>query len=103
MDKIGLSCSDSCCCTRRCCRFLFRVTETFSGYFAGWGSEKPKKGGGAYFYTRPDAHGDVAWGGEHVITLDEETPEIHKEYEAELAKNGVQCNMGHVSKYCTFK
>ena len=65
--------------------------------------EKPKKGGGAYFYTKPDEHGDVAWGGEDVITLDQENPEIHKEYEAELAKNGVQCNMGHVSKYCTFK
>jgi gentisate 1,2-dioxygenase len=54
-------------------------------------------------FVEPDEHSEVAWGGEDVITLDQEDPEIHREYEEELKKNGVQCNVGHVAKYCTFK
>ncbi len=72
---------------------------------AGWGSEKPKAGGGAYYYIQQGEAGDsdAVWGGEDVINIDQENPAIHKEFEEELAKNGVPCNMGHVHPYCSFK
>jgi len=68
---------------------------------AGWGSEKPKKGGGAYFYARQGGDVDDQWGGEDVITLQEEDHDIHREFEEELAKNGLTCNMGQVIPWCS--
>jgi hypothetical protein len=70
----------------------------------GWGSEKPKRGGGAYVYTVEGDYGPGAkWGGEDVITIQDEDPQIHRDFEADLAKGGVPCNMGHVSPHCTRK
>ena len=69
---------------------------------AGVGSEKPKKGGGAYYYKRGTGN-DTPWGGEDVINLDQERPEIHQEFEEELAKSGIRCNMGHAHPLCTQK
>lgn len=69
---------------------------------AGWGSEKPKKGGGAYYYARGGGNDtDQAWGGEDVITLEQEHHDIHREFEEELAKEGIKCQMGHVIPWCT--
>ena len=69
---------------------------------AGWGSEKPKKGGGAYYYARGGGNDtNQAWGGEDVITLEQENHEIHREFEEELAKEGIKCQMGHVIPWCT--
>ena len=71
---------------------------------AGWGSEKPKKGGGSYYYARGGSQdADAAWGGEDVITLEQEDHEVHREFEEELAKEGIRCNMGHVIPWCTQK
>ena len=62
----------------------------------GWGSEKPKAGGKQYVYVGKKFGGDN-------IDWDEEDPAIHKEYEAELARNGVQCRMGGLHPNCTQK
>ena len=70
----------------------------------GWGSEKPKVGGGAYVYTKRDGEGsDAEWGSEDVIVLGQEDPQVHKDFEAELAKNGVKCAMGRAHPLCTQK
>jgi hypothetical protein len=70
---------------------------------AGWGSEKPKRGGGSYVYTARAQGGDVVWGGEDVITLEQEDPQIHADFEAELGKSGVRCAMGEAHPRCTAK
>ncbi len=59
----------------------------------GWGSEKPKSGGGAWQSART---GDE-------IMFEDENPALHAEFEAELAKNGATCEMGDVSPFCTAK
>ena len=70
----------------------------------GWGSEKPKRGGGAYYYTNRDGdQHDAKWDTEDVITLEKEDPQIHRDFETALAKAGIQCNMGHVHPCCTQK
>lgn len=51
----------------------------------GQGSEKPKNTG-YYAYTSIKAGGDQ-------IAFDEEDPQIHELFEAELARNAVQCRM----------
>ena len=38
-----------------------------------------------------------------MITLEQEDREIHREFEEELAKEGIKCNMGHVIPWCTQK
>ncbi|MEA2638971.1 MAG: hypothetical protein QOF51_365, partial [Chloroflexota bacterium] len=57
----------------------------------GWGSEKPKSGGGTWSSS---ATGDE-------ISFEAEDPAIHRDFEAELARHGVTCKMGDVSPYCT--
>ena len=57
----------------------------------GWGSEKPKAGGGAWSSART---GDE-------ISFEEEDPSIHRDFEADLARHGAQCGMGDVSPHCT--
>jgi quercetin dioxygenase-like cupin family protein len=59
----------------------------------GWGSEKPKSGGGTWSSAKT---GDE-------IMFDEEDPAVHREFEAELARNGVKCRMGDVHPFCTAK
>lgn len=59
----------------------------------GWGTDKPKPGGRQYVYTSLKEGGDQ-------IAFDEEDPAIHKEWEEELAKTGIQCLMLH-HPYCT--
>jgi quercetin dioxygenase-like cupin family protein len=62
----------------------------------GWGSEKPKMGGKQYIYTSVKEGGDnIEW--------EDEDPQIHKDYEAELARNGVECTMGKHHPFCTHK
>jgi quercetin dioxygenase-like cupin family protein len=62
----------------------------------GWGSEKPKTGGKQYVYTSVKEGGDnIEW--------EDEDPAIHREYEAELARNGVECTMGKHHPFCTYK
>ena len=67
----------------------------------GWGSEKPKRGGGAYVYQARNERGEVVLAGEDVITLEQEDPQIHRDFEADLAKEGIPCNMGHVHPRCS--
>jgi quercetin dioxygenase-like cupin family protein len=63
----------------------------------GWGTEKPKPGGKQYDYSKgPKEGGDQ-------YQFADETPDVHAEFEAELAKNGVQCRMGAIHPYCSFK
>ena len=40
------------------------------------------------------------WGGTQIDHADED-PEIHREFEAELAKAGITCVMGDVHPFCT--
>ncbi len=61
----------------------------------GWGTDKPKVGGGSYVYSSLKEGGDQ-------IAFDEEDPAFHREFEEELAKKGVKCLMLH-HPYCTFK
>jgi mannose-6-phosphate isomerase-like protein (cupin superfamily)/uncharacterized RmlC-like cupin family protein len=62
----------------------------------GWGSEKPKLGGKQYIYTSVKEGGDnIEW--------EDEDPAIHREYEEELKRNGVECTMGEHHPFCTFK
>lgn len=68
---------------------------------AGWGSEKPKRGGGSYVYITTNECGGVTWGGEDVITLEQEDPKIHSDFEAELEKARIRCNMGNVHPRCS--
>ncbi|MCI0779488.1 MAG: hypothetical protein J4N32_05700 [Chloroflexi bacterium] len=50
----------------------------------GWGSEKPKAGGGAYVYK------SVKEGGDQI------------EYEEAVAASGAQCGMGETRPFCSF-
>ncbi len=67
----------------------------------GWGSEKPKRGGGAYVYQARNERGEVVLTGEDVITLEQEDPHVHRDFEVDLAKGGIPCNMGHVHPRCS--
>ena len=63
----------------------------------GWGTDKPKPGGKQYDYTiGPKQGGDQ-------YRFEDETPDVHAAFEAELAKNGVTCKMWAIHPYCTFK
>ncbi len=62
----------------------------------GWGTDKPKAGGKQYVYVSTKLGGDQ-------IEWEDEDPQIHKDYEAELAKNGIQCQMGKDHPFCTYK
>jgi len=63
----------------------------------GWGTDKPKPGGKQYDYSKsPQDGGDQ-------YKFSDETPDIHAEFEDELKKTGVECKMGPVHPYCTFK
>jgi quercetin dioxygenase-like cupin family protein len=62
----------------------------------GWGSDKPKAGGKQYVYKPVSEGGDQ-------MTYEDEDPSIHAQFEAELAKNGVKCQMGPIHPYCTQK
>jgi hypothetical protein len=44
----------------------------------------------------------VSEGGDQMTYADED-PAIHKRFEEELAKNGLQCRMGTIHPYCSFK
>jgi len=62
----------------------------------GWGTDKPKPGGGQYDYTRsPNEGGDE-------IPLEEDDPAIHLEFEEELRRKGVPDLMLH-HPYCSLK
>lgn len=60
----------------------------------GWGSDKPKAGGKQYVYISTKLGGDQ-------IEWEDEDPAIHAEYEAELRRNGVGCQMGAHHPFCT--
>lgn len=60
----------------------------------GWGSDKPKPGGKQYVYKSVREGGDQ-------YEFEDEPPEIHGQFEAELAANGVQDMMGEVHPYCS--
>lgn len=63
----------------------------------GWGTDKPKPGGRQYDYSKgPQEGGDQ-------YRFEDETPNIHAEFEAELKRNGVECRMGSIHPYCTYK
>jgi hypothetical protein len=62
----------------------------------GWGSDKPKAGGKQYVYK------PVSEGGDQMTYADED-PAIHKQFEEDLAKNGLTCRMGAIHPYCSFK
>ena len=62
----------------------------------GWGSEKPKPGGGHYDYSRtPQEGGDQ-------MAFEDMDPAVHRQFEEELAKVGVKCLMLH-HPHCTSK
>ncbi len=62
----------------------------------GWGSEKPKPGGGSYDYSRsPKEGGDrLYW--------DEVDPAVHLQFEEECVKVGVKCLM-YYHPHCSFR
>ena len=61
----------------------------------GWGSEKPKPGGGTYDYSRtPQEGGDQ-------ISFDDMDPAVHLEFEEELKRKGTPCLMLH-HPHCTY-
>ena len=60
----------------------------------GWGSEKPKAGGGAYVYKSVKEGGDQ-------IEYEDEDPDIHKEFEEAVAASGAQCGMGGIHPFCS--
>jgi uncharacterized RmlC-like cupin family protein len=62
----------------------------------GWGSDKPAPGGTQYMDVSVEEGG-------HRIPYEIEDPSIHRDFEAELARNGVECRMGKVHPSCTFK
>ena len=62
----------------------------------GWGSDKPKPGGKQYVYKSVKLGGDQ-------YEFEDDDAQIHADFEAELAKNGVQCKMGSIHPYCTQK
>ena len=62
----------------------------------GWGTDKPKMGGKQYVYISTKLGGDnIEW--------EDEDPAIHRDYEAELVKNGAKCEMGDHHPFCTYK
>ncbi len=62
----------------------------------GWGTDKPKPGGGQYDYTRsPKDGGDQ-------IPFEEDGPELHREFEEELRRKGTADLMFH-HPYCSVK
>jgi oxalate decarboxylase/phosphoglucose isomerase-like protein (cupin superfamily) len=61
----------------------------------GWGSEKPKQGGGAYVYTSIKEGGDQ-------IEYEDEDPKFHAEFEAEVKDSGAECRMGGTHPFCTY-
>ncbi|MCH7481424.1 MAG: cupin domain-containing protein [Chloroflexi bacterium] len=61
----------------------------------GWGSEKPKAGGGAYVYKSVKEGGDQ-------IEYEDEDPQIHKDFEAAVAASGAECGMGGIHPFCSF-
>ncbi len=62
----------------------------------GWGSDKPRPGGGHYDYSRtPEEGGDQ-------MSFEQQDPAVHREFEAECAKVEVSCLMHH-HPYCSFK
>lgn len=62
----------------------------------GWGSDKPKPGGRQYVYKSVKLGGDQ-------YEFEDEDPSIHADFEAELARNGVECLMRSVHPYCTMR
>ena len=53
----------------------------------GWGSEKPKPGGGTYDYSRtPQEGGDQ-------MAFEDMDPAFHREFEQELAKAGINLEL----------
>jgi oxalate decarboxylase/phosphoglucose isomerase-like protein (cupin superfamily)/quercetin dioxygenase-like cupin family protein len=62
----------------------------------GWGSDKPKAGGRQYLDLSTDEGGDR-------ILYQDEDPDIHRDYEAALAKSGVTCRMGEIHPFCSQK
>ena len=60
----------------------------------GWGSDKPKAGGKEYVYKSVKDGGDQ-------YEYEDEDPAIHREFEEELARNGMKCTMGRFHPYCT--
>jgi mannose-6-phosphate isomerase-like protein (cupin superfamily) len=58
----------------------------------GSGNEKPRAGGGGWA---------ASGAGEDQIELEDEDPAIHRDFEADLAKNGVRCRMGDAHPLCT--
>ncbi len=61
----------------------------------GWGSDKPKPGGKAYVYKSVKEGGDQ-------IEYEDEDPNIHRDFEAALAKAGAKCEMPY-HPLCTQK
>jgi hypothetical protein len=62
----------------------------------GWGTEKPKPGGGTYDYSRtPQEGGDQ-------MAFEDMDPSFHREFEEELAKAGIKCLMLH-HPHCSFR
>jgi len=62
----------------------------------GWGSEKPKPGGGTYDYSRtPQEGGDQ-------MAFDDMDPAVHRAFEEELAKVGIKCLMLH-HPHCSYR
>ena len=60
----------------------------------GWGSEKPKPGGGHYDYSRtPQEGGDQ-------MAFEDVDPEVHLAFERELERTGVKCLM-YYHPHCT--
>ena len=60
----------------------------------GWGSEKPKQGGGAYVYKSVKEGGDQ-------IEYEDENPDFHPQFEEAVARSGAQCRMGGTHPLCT--
>jgi quercetin dioxygenase-like cupin family protein len=62
----------------------------------GWGTEKPKPGGGTYDYSRtPQEGGDQ-------IAFEDMDPQVHLEFEEALKAAGRKCLMLH-HPHCSFK
>jgi oxalate decarboxylase/phosphoglucose isomerase-like protein (cupin superfamily) len=60
----------------------------------GWGSEKPKPGGGHYDYSRtPQEGGDQ-------VAFEDQDPAVHHAFEKELETTGVKCLM-YYHPHCT--
>ena len=60
----------------------------------GWGSDKPKAGGGEYVYKSTKEGGDQ-------IEYEDEDANIHRDFEAALVKSGAKCTMGGHHPFCT--